>query len=234
MTPLPQLKSRLEALLELLEPCRLLADVGTDHALLPAHAVLRGLAQRALAIDLRAEPLRAAARTLSALGVSDRVSLMRGDALSSLAGLNVDAVVLAGLSGGTFVRWCAAAPAVVRSLQRLVIQPNGDAANVRRHAYECGLHLQNENIRLEGGRHFISCAFGPGLGRPDPAYEGRGLSVEQAFELGPLLCARRDPLALSYYELQTRRIWAMGARGQAEHTAYLETLERGLAGDQLR
>ncbi|MEO8900832.1 MAG: class I SAM-dependent methyltransferase [Polyangiaceae bacterium] len=228
--PAPQLKPRLEALLALLEPCRLLADVGTDHALLPAHAVLRGLAQRALAVDLREAPLRAAARTLAAWGVSDRVSLMRGDGLSALAGLNVDVVVLAGLSGATFVRWCAAAPEVVRSLERLVVQPNGHVASLRRHAHEHGLHLLDENTRLEGGRHFISCAFGPGLGKPDPAYESGALSLDEAFELGPLLFARRDPLALDYYQLQTRRISGMGARGRAEHATYLAAFERGLAG----
>ncbi|MEO7036938.1 MAG: tRNA (adenine(22)-N(1))-methyltransferase TrmK [Polyangiaceae bacterium] len=232
MTPrsAPQLKPRLEALLALLEPCRVLADVGTDHALLPAHAVLRGLAQRALAVDLRAAPLRAAARTLAALGVGERVSLIRGDGLLALVGLNVDVVVLAGLSGTTFVRWCAAAPEVVRGLQRLVVQPNGHTAGLRRHAHERGLHLLDENTRVEGGRHFISCAFGPGLGKPDPAYERIALSLDEAFELGPLLFARRDPLALDYYELQTRRLSGLGVRGRMAHTTSLAIFERGLAG----
>ncbi|MET0794034.1 MAG: class I SAM-dependent methyltransferase [Polyangiaceae bacterium] len=229
-SPTPPLKARLEALLELLVPCRLLADVGTDHALLPAHAVLRGLAERALAVDLRAEPLRGAARTLMSLGVGTRVDLIEGDGLSSLAGLNVDTVVLAGLSGATFVRWCAAAPEVVRGLARLVVQPNGHLAGLRRHIYECGLHLLDESIRLEGGRHFISCAFGPGTVGRDPAYERGGLTVEQAFELGPLLFTRRDPLALDYYGLQVRRLSPLVASGRSEHAASLAAFQRGLAG----
>ena len=226
----PPLKGRLEALLELLVPCRLLADVGTDHALLPAHAVLRGLAERALAVDLRVEPLRAAARTLSALGVADRVSLIEGDGLASLAGRNVDVAVMAGLSGGTFVRWCEAAPDVVRGLKRLVVQPNGQLASLRRHAYELRLHLLDENIRLEGGRHFISCAFGAGSTELDPAYDRGGVSLEQAFELGPFLFARRNPLALDYYRMQVQRLARLVSSGRKEHAACLAAFERGLAG----
>lgn len=226
----PPLKGRLEALLDLLEPCRLLADVGTDHALLPAHAVLRGLAERALAVDLRVEPLRAAARNLEALGVADRVRLLEGDGLASLTGLNVDAVVLAGLSGASFIRWWDAAPDVVRGLSRLVVQPNGHLASVRRQAYEQGMQLVNESIRLEGGRHFISCAFAPRSSNRDPAYEQAGLPLEQAFELGPLLFMRRDPLAVDYYAQQVERLSPLVAAGRSEHAASLAAFERGLAG----
>ena len=53
MTPL---SVRLEAVLQLLRPCAVLADVGTDHGLLPVAAVQRGLAERAIAADLRGGP----------------------------------------------------------------------------------------------------------------------------------------------------------------------------------
>jgi tRNA (adenine22-N1)-methyltransferase len=225
------LKGRLEALLELVvQPCRLLADVGTDHALVPAHAVLRGLAERALAVDLRVEPLRAAARNLVALGVSDRVRLLEGDGLAALAGSNVDVVVLAGLSGASFIRWWEAAPEVVRGLDRLIVQPNGQLEDVRRHAHVQGLSLLDENIRLEGGRHFITCAFGPRTSETDPAYDRAGLPLEQAFELGPLLFAGRDPLALDYYAQQVRRLSPLVAIGRSEHAPTLAAFERGLAG----
>lgn len=225
----PALKSRFEALLQLLVPCRLLADVGTDHALVPAHAVLRGLAESALAVDLRAAPLHAAARRLSALGVGERVRLIQGDGLLSLVGLNADVVVLAGLTGATFVNWCLAAPEVVHGLTRLVVQPNGNHSSLRRYAYERGLHLVDEDIRVQGGRHFITCAFVPGANKRDPAYDDAALPLEQAFELGPRLVARRDPLALDYYALQARRLSALIPGGRAEHVVSLRAFERGLA-----
>ncbi|MEO6601013.1 MAG: tRNA (adenine(22)-N(1))-methyltransferase TrmK [Polyangiaceae bacterium] len=166
---------------------------------------------------------------VSVLGVGERVRLIQGDGLLSLVGLNVDVVVLAGLSGATFLHWCAAAPDVVHGLDRLVVQPNGHLSTFRRYAYEQGLHLLDESARVEGGRHFITCAFGAGRAGRDPAYERAALPLEQAFELGPVLFARRDPLALEYYELQARRISALVASGRREHSVLLATFERGLA-----
>ena len=49
-----RLSPRLDAILEGLSPCALLADIGTDHGLVPIAAVVRGIAQRAMATDLRA------------------------------------------------------------------------------------------------------------------------------------------------------------------------------------
>ncbi|HTV18240.1 MAG TPA: tRNA (adenine(22)-N(1))-methyltransferase TrmK, partial [Polyangiaceae bacterium] len=103
------LPRRLEALLRLSPEVVCLADVGTDHALLPAHAVLRGVCQRAVAIDLREQPLLVASDTLALLGVSDRVALMRGDGLVALSGMPVDVVTIAGLSGRTIISWCRSA-----------------------------------------------------------------------------------------------------------------------------
>lgn len=221
----PRLSSRIEALLSLLEPCGLLADVGTDHAFVPAHAVRRGLAERALAVDLRVEPLRAAERNLSALGVADRVDLVRGDGLLSLVGTGAEVVVLAGLSGATFVRWLLAAPEVPPTLKRLVVQPNGKASSVRQHAYEHGLHLVDESIVVDGGRHFITCAFAPGAS-PDPAYTRSALSLEQAFELGPWLFERRQ--GLDYYAAQVRRLSAL-SRSDDDLERMLRIYQRGLA-----
>ena len=71
------LSARLEAILALIAPCRVLVDVGTDHALLPIAAVERGVAARAIASDLRAAPLCSARPSILASPVRERVLLLR-------------------------------------------------------------------------------------------------------------------------------------------------------------
>ncbi len=220
------LSRRLEDLLELSGACTCLADVGTDHALLPAHAVLRGVANRALAVDVREAPLIRARATLARMGLTERVTVVQGDGLEPLAGHDVDVTVLAGLRGRTFLDWCQRAPRVVTSLRRLVMQPNGDLADVRAWAHAQGLWLVDERITWERGRCFVSCAFEPGSG-PDPAYVGIGLSPAQAFELGPWLVRRRAPEAGELYARQIKRLEKLVSAGRTNLQPELETYERG-------
>jgi len=219
-----RLSARLEAILSLLGNAKVLADVGTDHALLPAHAVLRGLVERAYAIDLREEPLLGAARTVAELNVADRVTLIRGSGLQALRGRNVDAAVVAGLSGRTMLSWCRDCPDVLDELPRLVLQPNGHLTALRAWAHNAGLWLLDENICLDGKRFFVSCAFGPGTG-PDPAYALAELSLEAAFELGPWLVHRRDPLAAECFADEHARLKELVARGQNRYRTKLEVYE---------
>ena len=92
-SPERPLSRRLEALLDLSGPSTCLADIGTDHALLPAHAVLRGVAARAIAVDVLAAPLLKARATLARLGLTARVTGVQGDGFAPLAGHAVDIAV---------------------------------------------------------------------------------------------------------------------------------------------
>lgn len=205
-----------------------MADLGTDHALLPVHAVLRGICERAYGIDLREEPLRGAARTLIEFGVEDRVTLVLGDGLSALEGLPVDAAVIAGLSGRTMLSWFRAFPEVVSRVPRLIVQPNGHLPALRAWAHAEGLWLLDENVCREGKRYFTSCSFGTGVGE-DPAYAGLGLSLVEAFELGPWLVRRRDGLAAEAYREECQRLGALVARGREEYRVALAIYETGVA-----
>lgn len=227
VAPTPRtLPGRLDALLRLAGRGGCLADVGTDHALVPAHGVLRGVCERAIGVDLREQPLVGARATLAQLGVSDRVTLLRGDGLSALAGLPVDVVVMAGLSGRTMLAWCRAAPDVVGRVRRLVVQPNGELPELRAWAYAAGLWLVDESICREHGRLFVSCAFAPGAG-PDPAYAGGELTLDQAFELGPWLVRRRAPEAGEHYARASARLGKLVAAGRTEHAPLLAAYMAG-------
>jgi tRNA A22 N-methylase len=206
--------------LELLTPCELLADVGTDHALLPIAAVNRGLARRALAVDLREEPLRGARRNIARAALQERVSPLRGDGVAALADREVDAVVLAGLSGRSIERLCGAAPSVLAGVRQLVLQANQNVDTLRAWALGAGWHLRAESMVEERGRTFAVCAFVPGTGS-DPAYVLQGLRVSALCKVGPLLLARRDPLARRLCEAQRVRLSRLVKAGASDARAEL-------------
>lgn len=192
-------------MLESIDPCALLADIGTDHGRVPIAAVTRGIAQRAIAADLRTEPLALARRHVEEADVADRVTLVLGDGLRALGDAPVDAVVLAGMSGTLMARLCQEAPAVLARARQLITQPNTGAEDLRAWARAHGWWLMRERMLESRARFFVVCAFAPRAGA-DPAYEVPGFAPEALIHLGPLLLTGRDPVALRWYQAQVRRI----------------------------
>jgi tRNA A22 N-methylase len=156
-----ELSARLEAIVQALRPCRLLADIGTDHGLVPIAAVLRGVAESAIASDMREAPLRVARRNIARARLEGRVTIAQGDGLAELAGRGIDTIVLAGMSGELAVRLCSATPDVLRSTEQLVLQPNRGVHVVRSWARGAGWHLRDERLVASGGQFFAVCASGP-------------------------------------------------------------------------
>lgn len=216
--------ARLEAILSLLHPCRLLADVGTDHGFVPVLAVKRGLAERAIAADLREAPLALARRQIAEAAVGDRVSTLLGDGLVALRGQSVDAVVMAGMSGALMQRLCEAAPDVLRGVEQLVLQPNNDADLVRAWARKNAWHVRDERMVQTRGRFFVVCAFAHGSGT-DPAYAQSGWTEEMLLRVGPCLARRKDAVALRYCEAQRTRLQQLVSEGVQTHEAELSGFE---------
>ena len=224
------LSARFEAILQLVQPCALLADVCSDHGLVPIAAVQRGLAAHAIAADLREAPLRAALQNITAFGVAERVTIVQGDGLVPLAGRGVDAVVMAGVSASLMVRLCAAAPEVLADVGQLVVQPNSDAPALRAWARAHGWHLRDERMVEVGGRFFVVCALVPGVG-DDPAYTLPGWPATALTTIGPRLIARRDPVARRWCAAQVARLAGLvgGARRLAPELAMWHAACHGLA-----
>lgn len=200
-----ELSARLEAIVQSLQPCRLLADVGTDHGLVPIAAVQRGVAARAIASDLREAPLRVARRNIERARLEGRVTIARGDGLAELGGRGVDAIVLAGISGELAVRVCSATPDVACAAEQLVLQPNSGVHVVRSWARGAGWHLRDERMIASGGQFFAVCAFVQGVGI-DPAYAMTGWTEAALDRVGPMLLARKDAVALRWCVAQRDRV----------------------------
>jgi tRNA A22 N-methylase len=214
------LSQRLECLLGLIHPCAVLADVGTDHALLPIAAVSRGVTQRALATDLREAPLAGARTQIERMGAADRVIVLRGDGLSCLQHRGVDCVVIAGMSGTTMLRMLEAAPQVLATVKQLILQPNQSVHELRAWALRNGWHLRDEHMLEERGQFFVVCAFTPGRG-DDPAYALDGWTERALCAVGPGFLTRKDAVALRWFERQRARL----ARWVAQDIALRPELE---------
>lgn len=215
----------------MLRPCGVLADVCSDHALLALAAVARGLAGRAIAVDLNAAPLAAAATNVDASGLGEAVALRRGDGLQPLGPGEAEVVVLAGIGAQLAVRLLEAAPDRLSAVRQVIVQPNQQPERVRAWAARSGWHLTDETVVAEDGRYFHVLAFHPGAG-PDPAYARRGFTPEELIQLGPGLLDRDETDTRAFKRARVDRLAALLQRHptpalRAEHALWARAAARG-------
>ncbi len=153
-----RLGARLSAIAAWIPAGAVFADVGTDHARLPTAVVLRDPQARAIGVDVRAGPLSAAAATVARFGVASRVELRLADGLSAIEPGEVDTVTISGMGGERMVEILSAAraSAVLRTLDRLILQPNTAAARLRRWLVAAGWALVDERLVCARGHVYVT------------------------------------------------------------------------------
>ncbi len=191
-----KLPARLQAVAEFIPPGKAVADIGTDHALLPVYLAARGLASRVIAVEKAPGPLDAARRAVTASGLDGRIEVRAGDGLRPLAPGETDVLVLAGMGGRTITEILEAAPAVVRAADTLVLQPQEPVAPARRWLIENGWRLADEELVEEAGRLYPVIRAVPGEAE---------LLDDVLLEVGPVLTARKHPLLGRYLDGIIRR-----------------------------
>ncbi|MEW6183022.1 MAG: class I SAM-dependent methyltransferase [Bacillota bacterium] len=179
------LHPRLKTTAGLVPVTRCVADIGTDHALLPLYLIGRGVAARAIAVEKKAGPAAAARRAVAAAGLEERIEVRTGDGLAALSAGEVQVIVIAGLGGETIAAILEAGAATARDAGWLVLQPMNRAAFVRRWLAANGWRIEAEELVEERKRLYQAIAAAPGGGRELSRLEE---------EAGPVLLSRGHPL----------------------------------------
>lgn len=185
--------ARLQAVADYIPPGETVADIGTDHALLPIYLVSRDVSPRVIGVEKAPGPLDAARRAVAESGLDGLIEVRAGDGLAPLHPGEARVLVLAGMGGRTIFAILDAAPAVVRAAQTLVLQPQEPVAPARRWLLQNGWCLADENLVEETGRLYLVIRAVKGESKP------AGKQVDDLLlEIGPVLVARKHPLLGRY------------------------------------
>lgn len=240
------LSKRLRAIAEKVTPGSRLADIGSDHALLPAFLALEGRILSAVAGELNPGPYEAAGKQIREAGVGDRVSVRRGNGLEVLRPGEADTVVIAGMGGALIAEILEAGSAAgkLQGVRRLILQPNVGEETVRRWLDANGWSLDGEEILEEDGKIYEilwaerKAEQAAGTSRELYAgweLEGFGpLTGEDLYRFGPYLLRNPDRVFLEKWNREAaklERIAESMARSELEESrmkrvAVLEDIKR--------
>ncbi|MBX2810749.1 MAG: class I SAM-dependent methyltransferase [Myxococcales bacterium] len=183
-----------------------MADIGTDHALLPEVLARAGWVERALGIDRAEDALRAARERLDGVpwpGV--RVELWLGDGLGLLRAEMVDCAVMAGFGGRKMVELLERHPPEQLGITRLVLQPTAGLPALRRYLSRRGWQIVSEQIVCEGRRGFITSIM---------IWDGR---LRELTSLEALIgrVSVDEPLLFAWMHVQLQHLLRQGDRARA-------------------
>lgn len=149
-----KLSDRLQLLLEQVPEGSILADIGSDHALLPVAAVQSGRAASAIAGEVNAGPYEAAVRGVAEAGLGSRIAVRRGDGLEVLEPGEADCITIAGMGGSLIAAILERGRKLgkLAGVKTLALQPNVGEDILRRWLLGNGWVLIAEHILEEDGK----------------------------------------------------------------------------------
>lgn len=207
------LDRRLQAVAALVRDGSRVADIGTDHALLPCALVAAGRCPSAIASDIRVGPTEAAQRTVAATGLERAVSVRLGGGLQTVSPDEVDDIVIAGMGGETIASILQDTPWTKDPHYRLVLQPMTRPERLRRFLYDNGYEIQTETI-VKDGRHLytVLCV----------AYSGTVVPFEESTYYIGKIDAKEGK---EYLETVCRRLRKEQAHGNESLSVCIEQIE---------
>jgi tRNA (adenine22-N1)-methyltransferase len=135
------------------------ADIGTDHALLPIHCVNEGYVLNALAIDNKEGPYVIAFSNVKKQGLENKIEVILGDGINKIDE-DVDVVVISGMGGGLIANILTNDP--VRNVKRFVLQPNNDSKSVRESLIKIGFKIIDELVIKDNHKFYDIIVAEPG------------------------------------------------------------------------
>lgn len=143
-----------------------LADIGTDHALIPAALLRRGIIQTAIASDIRQGPLDSAARTAQQFGLDGQISLRLGAGMCTVQPEEADTIVIAGMGGETIAQILEDDPWALDGEHLLLLQPMTAQPFLRQYLAAHGGVIEKESLCREGKRMYTVLTVRGG-GKPE-------------------------------------------------------------------
>lgn len=188
-----ELSKRLNWILEKVDKCETIIDVGTDHGYIPIKLIKDNIASRVIASDINKEPLEKARINVSLDGVIEKVDLRLGGGLKTLKSKEVQGIIIAGMGGNLIRDILEADLDKVKDVDYLVLQPAQNPEVLREYLYTHEYEIIDEDICLDEGKYYELFKV---------KYKKNNITkLEDVFyEISPVMLKKRTETLKSYIE----------------------------------
>lgn len=195
------------------------ADIGTDHAYLPAYLILRGISPKALACDVRKGPLENAKKTVESYSIENKITLRLSDGFDEIEPFEADDFIMCGMGGTLMEQLVSRTYWLKDKNKRIIVQPQSHAEDIRRFFVENGFEILFEDACIDSGKLYCAMAA---------EYTGEIKEKPLSYIYSGKLPECRKKEAKMYLEninlRLTKKLEAEKIHGTAETAEYLEKI----------
>lgn len=188
-----KLSKRLQTILDLIDPCETLVDVGTDHGYILIKAIIENKCKKAYGLDIASGPLSFARHNKIEYGLEKEIELMQMDGLKAF-NKDADFFVIAGMGHETILSILN--HYAFNEDQTLILQSNTKI-------YDLRIALNNSDFKIIDERFLYD------NNKPITILKvkkGKETLDEQSLYLGPFLKREGNPEYITYLSSEFAKI----------------------------
>ena len=161
-----KLSKRLNGVLQLMNNCSLLADIGCDHGYICIEAVSKGICDKALACDTASGPLSIAQKNIFAAGLNNQIRCVLSDGFTKFTeDMKPECIKITGMGGRLIVRILDGGlkNGSLSDVKQLILGGQSDL-DILRHFLidEAGMHIKRELCIFDDGKYYMLMDTAPG------------------------------------------------------------------------
>lgn len=208
--------NRIECITSMIQPCTVLADIGSDHGLLPVLAVQKGLAQKAYACDIAKGPLESAAKNIEQYGLQQHISTILSNGFEHVP-KDIQCAVIAGMGCKTAIGILEQGEGHISSLEQILVEVNNDVEQFRYWLSSKHYTIMEEKVIEDRGHGYICISF-------SPLYHEE--YTPQQCVLGPCLMEHPDTYYLQYCRHRAEKLAFILSKRKDDSEETLELQKR--------
>lgn len=149
-----ELSKRLNLIVDYIENCDTLVDIGTDHGYIPIYAVKNGICKNAIASDINRDPLDKAKLNSIFESVDENIDTRLGSGLETIKSGEAQVAIIAGMGGNLIRDILEADKDKVKSLDYLILQPAQNPEVLREYLYTNGYEVIAEDLCIDEEKYY--------------------------------------------------------------------------------
>jgi tRNA (adenine22-N1)-methyltransferase len=185
---------RLRSIASMIDKCSCVADIGTDHGYLPVFLVKNSICSRAIASDINKGPVDKARTNVRFENCEDMIECRQGAGLMTIKPFEAECAVIAGMGGNLIRDIIEESPMVFKSLQYAVLQPVQNSEVLRKHIYEKGYRILDEELCIDESKFYEIIKV---------KYDNIKIEVDEIhYEVSNILIQKKHPLLEDFINLK--------------------------------
>ncbi|MBU3128473.1 class I SAM-dependent methyltransferase [Clostridium tagluense] len=191
------LSIRLKAIVNMIEKCDSVIDVGTDHGYVPIYLVKNGVIKSAIASDINKGPVEKARNNITLNNLSAQISCRLGSGLSTVNNGEAQIAIIAGMGGNLIRDILEADLDLVKQFKYMILQPVQNAEVLREYLYITGYNIIDEEICNDDGKFYEIIKV---------KYDTKPIILDSIYyEISKILLDKKDPVMQRFIEYKMQK-----------------------------